>query len=81
MWKREGQTYMRDFPFNSFGEIGLQLKVVNSETGPGRVLGNALWNTGNVTNEVSFYSLFVFFRCFKMAFNVSKIICLFMRLM
>ncbi|ELU16244.1 hypothetical protein CAPTEDRAFT_153142 [Capitella teleta] len=35
------------------GIKGVQLKVVNSDTGPGETLANALWNSANTANEVT----------------------------
>ncbi|XP_055332011.1 cartilage oligomeric matrix protein-like isoform X2 [Paramacrobiotus metropolitanus] len=52
MWKKAKQAYWHETPFPAAAEPGIQLKLVNSQTGPGQMLRNALWHTGNTTNEV-----------------------------
>ncbi|CAH1796395.1 unnamed protein product [Owenia fusiformis] len=52
MWKKTGQTYWQSTPFRAVAEPGIQLKVVDSETGPGEMMRNSLWHTGNTTNQV-----------------------------
>ena len=49
MWKKARQTYPGT---QATGEPGIQLKLVQSETGPSTVLRNALWHTGDTENEV-----------------------------
>ncbi|KAK4884595.1 hypothetical protein RN001_000866 [Aquatica leii] len=53
MWKKRAQTYWRPTPFRAVAEPGIQLKLVNSETGPGQLLRNALWHTGDTEHQVS----------------------------
>lgn len=52
MWKQSGQTYWQSTPFRAVAEPGIQLKSVKSETGPGEVMRNSLWHTGNTPSQV-----------------------------
>lgn len=53
MWKKVPQTYWLTTPFRAVAEPGLQLKLVNSKTGPGKTLRNALWNTESTPDQVT----------------------------
>uniref|UniRef100_A0A646QG12 Cartilage oligomeric matrix protein n=1 Tax=Hemiscolopendra marginata TaxID=943146 RepID=A0A646QG12_9MYRI len=52
MWKQNTQTYWKATPFRAVAEPGIQLKRVSSSTGPGEMMRNALWHTGNTENQV-----------------------------
>ncbi|XP_028025443.1 cartilage oligomeric matrix protein [Bombyx mandarina] len=53
MWKKDKQTYWQKTPFRAVAENGIQLKLVNSKTGPGKILRNALWNTNSTPDQVT----------------------------
>uniref|UniRef100_A0AAX7SWW7 Cartilage oligomeric matrix protein n=1 Tax=Astatotilapia calliptera TaxID=8154 RepID=A0AAX7SWW7_ASTCA len=52
MWKQVEQIYWQANPFRAVAEPGIQLKAVKSNTGPGENLRNALWHTGDTTDQV-----------------------------
>jgi syndecan 4 len=52
MWKKLAQTYWKSDPFRAVAEPGIQLKAVKSKTGPGLMMRNSLWHTGDTENEV-----------------------------
>uniref|UniRef100_A0A3B4ATT5 Uncharacterized protein n=1 Tax=Periophthalmus magnuspinnatus TaxID=409849 RepID=A0A3B4ATT5_9GOBI len=52
MWKQVEQIYWQANPFRAVAEPGIQLKAVKSGTGPGENLRNALWHTGDTSDQV-----------------------------
>lgn len=52
MWKKNIQTYWQATPFRASAEPGIQLKLINSATGPGEMLRNSLWHTGDTKGQV-----------------------------
>ena len=53
MWKKAAQTYWQSTPFRAVAEPGIQLKAVYSNTGPGEMMRNSLWHTGDTPNQVT----------------------------
>ncbi|XP_049876570.1 cartilage oligomeric matrix protein [Pectinophora gossypiella] len=53
MWKKNTQTYWQTTPFRAVAEPGIQLKLVNSKTGPGKTMRNSLWNTESTPDQVT----------------------------
>nr|CAD7410411.1 unnamed protein product [Timema cristinae] len=51
MWKKNTQTYWQATPFRAVAEPGIQLKLVNSRTGPGQMMRNSLWHTGDTEEQ------------------------------
>lgn len=52
MWKKHTQTYWQSTPFRAVAEPGIQIKLVQSRTGPGQMLRNSLWHTGDTPDQV-----------------------------
>ncbi|XP_037910379.1 cartilage oligomeric matrix protein isoform X2 [Hermetia illucens] len=52
MWKKNIQTYWQATPFRASAEPGIQLKLIDSVTGPGQMLRNSLWHTGDTRDQV-----------------------------
>lgn len=52
MWKKDTQTYWQAAPFRAVAEPGIHIKLVNSKTGPGEMMRNSLWHTGDVEDQV-----------------------------
>ena len=52
MWKQAQQTYWWPSPFRSVAQAGLVVKVVDSQTGPGPALRNALWHGKDTPGQV-----------------------------
>ncbi|XP_022257028.1 cartilage oligomeric matrix protein-like isoform X2 [Limulus polyphemus] len=52
MWKKNTQTYWQATPFRAVADPGIQLKVVKSQTGPGQLMRNSLWHTGDTEHQV-----------------------------
>lgn len=51
MWKKNQQTYWHATPFRASAEPGIHIKLVDSATGPGQMLRNSLWHTGDVQDQ------------------------------
>ncbi|CAB3985904.1 thrombospondin-3 isoform X2 [Paramuricea clavata] len=51
-WKKTEQVYWIENPFRAVGISGLQLKKVQSFSGPGHRLRNALWHSRSTPNEI-----------------------------
>ena len=54
MWKKNTQTYWQATPFRAVAEPGIQLKLVQSESGPGQMMRNAMWHTGDTDKQVNY---------------------------
>jgi len=52
MWKQRNQTYWDKTPIVAQGKAGVSIKAVNSKSGLGPKLRNALWHSGTTEDEV-----------------------------
>ncbi|XP_077299488.1 cartilage oligomeric matrix protein-like [Arctopsyche grandis] len=52
MWKKDTQTYWEATPFRAVAEPGIQIKAVDSSTGPGVMMRNSLWHTEDTPDQV-----------------------------
>jgi hypothetical protein len=52
MWKQATQTYWWPTPFRSVAKAGLVLKAIDSVSGPGPDLRNALWHGKDTPGQV-----------------------------
>ncbi|XP_066021545.1 LOW QUALITY PROTEIN: cartilage oligomeric matrix protein [Pocillopora verrucosa] len=52
-WKQKRQIYWDTRPIRATAESAVNIKKINSISGPSRMMRNVLWHTGNVSNEVS----------------------------
>ena len=51
-WKQSNQSYWQRSPFSAYATAGVQIKVVQSDTGPGPMLRNAIWHSRDTPREV-----------------------------
>lgn len=52
-WKKGEQDYWEKKPFEAKAIPGIELKMVNSKSGPGPKLRNSLWHSGSTPDEVT----------------------------
>ncbi|XP_014469756.1 PREDICTED: cartilage oligomeric matrix protein [Dinoponera quadriceps] len=51
-WKQKDQVYWQGTPFRAMADAGITLRLVNSETGPGKMLRNSLWHNKDTPKQV-----------------------------
>ncbi len=52
-WRSSNDTYYVKSPFLAEAKSGLEIKVVKSATGPGKMLRNSLWKSGKTRKQVN----------------------------
>lgn len=50
-WKRKTEDYWGKEPFLANAKAGIEIKLIDSSTGPGEFLRNSLWHTGSTANQ------------------------------
>ena len=53
MWKQTDQVYWGTGPLTAYARKGISIKLINSTTGPGKILKKSLWNTDSTAGEVT----------------------------
>ena len=85
-WKKNTQTYWQATPFRAVAEPGIQLKLVKSSTGPGQMMRNSLWHTGDTEDQVQYVldkHLPLAYLClpFKALYINERLYCLYLHLL
>ncbi|XP_026843158.1 cartilage oligomeric matrix protein-like, partial [Drosophila persimilis] len=50
-WKKGSQTYWESKPFIASAEPGIQIKLIDSHTGPGSMMRNSLWRDSDTPGQ------------------------------